>query len=138
MYELTITLPGIEPAIWRRIQVPSTILLCCLHDAFQAVMGWTDSHLHQFQKDGRYWGVPDDGGFEDDIEVVDQSRVPAELGEPTKKVVPVLFPPLRFASRSGVHLLTKIFRQTADTLKLVPSMASTDVGIGDIVCVGRD
>ena len=76
IYELKTTLLGIEPPIWRRIQVPSTILLCCLHDAIQAVMGWTDSHLHQFEKDGKYWGVPDDDGFDGDTEVIDESRVP--------------------------------------------------------------
>ena len=76
IYQLNITLTGIEPAIWRRIQVPSTIPLCCLHEALQAVFGWTDSHLHQFEKDGKYWGVPDDDGFEDDIEIINESRVP--------------------------------------------------------------
>ena len=76
IYELKITLLDIEPAIWRRIQVPSTMPLCCLHDAFQAVFGWTDSHLHQWEKNGLYWGVPDDDGFEGDAEVIDESRVP--------------------------------------------------------------
>ena len=76
IYQLKITLLEIEPAIWRRIQIPSTIPLCCLHDAFQAVLGWTDSHLHQFEKDGKYWGVPDDDGFDGDVEVRDESRVP--------------------------------------------------------------
>ena len=76
IYELKITLLEIEPAIWRRIQVPSTIPLCCLHDALQAVFGWTDSHLHQFEKDGKYWGVPDDDGFDGDVEVIDESKVP--------------------------------------------------------------
>jgi hypothetical protein len=76
IYELKITLLGIEPAIWRRMQVPSTIPLCCLHDALQAVLGWTDSHLHQFEKDGKYWGVPDDDGLDGDTEVIDESRVP--------------------------------------------------------------
>jgi hypothetical protein len=76
IYQLKITLLGIDPPIWRLIQVPSTIALCCLHDALQAVLGWTDSHLHQFEKDGKYWGVPDDEGFEDDVEVIDESRVP--------------------------------------------------------------
>ena len=52
IYQLKITFLGIDPTIWRRIQVPSTIPLCCLHDAFQPVLGWTDSHLHQFEKDG--------------------------------------------------------------------------------------
>lgn len=80
VYQLKITLVGVEPAIWRRMQVPSTIPLCCLHDAFQAVLGWTDSHLHQFEKDGKYWGVPDDDGFEDDIDVIDESRVQDSCG----------------------------------------------------------
>jgi hypothetical protein len=74
-YQLKITLVGISPPIWRRILVPSTILLCCLHDAIQAVMGWTDSHLHQFEKDRLYWGVPDEDGFDGDTEVTDESRV---------------------------------------------------------------
>jgi hypothetical protein len=58
-YQLKITLIDIEPPIWRRIQVPCTMLLCCLHDALQSVFSWTDSHLHCFDKDGKYWGVPD-------------------------------------------------------------------------------
>src|SRR6266481_414424 len=51
------------------IQVPNTMLLCCLHDALQAVFGWTDSHLHNFEKDGKYWGVPE---YED---LIDESKV---------------------------------------------------------------
>jgi hypothetical protein len=65
LYHLKISLVGIEPPIWRRIQVPNTILLCCLHDALQAVLGWTDSHLHQFERDGKYWGFPEYDEFED-------------------------------------------------------------------------
>jgi hypothetical protein len=41
----------------------------------QTVTGWTDSHLHQFEKDGKYWGVPE-LYEEDDIEVLDESKVP--------------------------------------------------------------
>jgi len=74
-YELKVTLIGIDPPIWRRLQVPNTMLLCCLHDAVQAAFGWTDSHLHHFEKDGRAWSDPE--WFEDgDIDVVDESRVP--------------------------------------------------------------
>src|ERR1019366_2328863 len=69
IYELKITLIDIEPLIWRRIQVPATILLCCFHDALQAVFGWTDSHLHNFEKDGKYWGVPE---YDD---LIDESNV---------------------------------------------------------------
>jgi hypothetical protein len=74
LYQLKITLLGIDPPIWRRIQVPSTMLLCCLHDAVRAVMGWTDSHLHQFEKDGKYWGQPEHYEF-DDIDVFDVTKV---------------------------------------------------------------
>jgi hypothetical protein len=59
-FRLKITLVGIEPPIWRRVQVPSTINLRCFHSALQVVMGWKDSHLHKFEKDGERWGVPDD------------------------------------------------------------------------------
>jgi Plasmid pRiA4b ORF-3-like protein len=69
VYQLKITLAEIRPPIWRRIQVPATILLCCLHDALQAVFGWTDSHLHNFEKDGKYWGVPE---YDD---LIDESKV---------------------------------------------------------------
>ena len=62
--------------IWRRLQVARTIPMCCLHDAIQAVMGWTDSHLHQFEKDGKFWGAPEHYEHQDDIEVIDESRVP--------------------------------------------------------------
>ena len=79
IYLLKISLLEIDPPIWRRVQVPSTIPLCCLHDALQAVFGWTDSHLHQFDKDGKYWGVPDDDGFDGDVEVIDESKVPVSL-----------------------------------------------------------
>ncbi len=75
VYQLKITLLGIEPPILRRIQVPNTLLLCCLHDALQAVLGWTDSHLHQFVKDDTYWSDPEWYEDYDDIEVIDESRV---------------------------------------------------------------
>jgi len=38
-------------------------------------MGWTDSHLHQFEKDGKYWGVPE-YDEDDDIDLIDESKVP--------------------------------------------------------------
>jgi hypothetical protein len=47
-YLLKIQLLDIEPAIWRRFVVPANITLDRLHDVIQIVMGWTDSHLHEF------------------------------------------------------------------------------------------
>ena len=71
IYQVKITLTGIVPPIWRRIEVPNSIKLCCLHSAFQVVMGWTDSHLHQFSKDGKNWGVPEYDEF-DELDLIDE------------------------------------------------------------------
>lgn len=47
-YLLKIELKNIEPVIWRRFVVPASISLDRLHDVIQIVMGWKDSHLHEF------------------------------------------------------------------------------------------
>jgi len=56
---LMIKLAHIEPPIWRRIQVPMTISLLHLHDALQATLGWTRSHMHEFLIDEIRYGTPD-------------------------------------------------------------------------------
>jgi hypothetical protein len=43
----------VRPPVWRRITVRSDITLDELHKVLQAVMGWTDSHMHAFQPVGR-------------------------------------------------------------------------------------
>lgn len=48
VYALKVTLLGTNPPIWRRILVPREITLHNLHRTLQTVMGWSDSHLHQF------------------------------------------------------------------------------------------
>lgn len=48
VYQLKIALVGAKPPIWRRFLVEDSIPLDQLHDVVQIVMGWTDSHLHQF------------------------------------------------------------------------------------------
>ena len=48
LYLLRIKLLDIEPEIWRRFVVPANITLDRLHDVIQIVMGWNDSHLHEF------------------------------------------------------------------------------------------
>ncbi len=49
VYQFKITLQGIKPPIWRRIQVPETYTFWDLHVAIQDVMGWSDYHLHEFE-----------------------------------------------------------------------------------------
>jgi len=58
-YQLKITLRGSRPPIWRRFVVPDTITLPELHEVIQIVMGWTDSHLHEFVVGRVSYGVPD-------------------------------------------------------------------------------
>ncbi len=73
-YQLKITLLRVRPPVWRRILAPSTMTLGELHGVIQIVMGWTDSHLHAYEIDGRTIGIPDpefdDGTTEDENEVL--------------------------------------------------------------------
>jgi len=59
-YQIKVTLRGSHPPIWRRIQVRSDITLAKLHRILQCVMGWQDSHLHQFVIQDQRYGVPDE------------------------------------------------------------------------------
>jgi hypothetical protein len=77
LYQLKLVLLGISPPIWRRVQAPSTMPLSNVHDVLQAAMGWTNSHLHQFHKNGKYWGIPGDDEYAD-IKVIDERKVPVE------------------------------------------------------------
>ncbi len=58
IYQVKVTLKGSKPPIWRRILVASDTRLGKLHRILQVVMGWTDSHLHQFIVGHTYYGVP--------------------------------------------------------------------------------
>lgn len=59
VYQIKITLRESKPPIWRRVQVSDNTTLHKLHWIVQAVMGWTNSHLHQFIIDGDYYSQPD-------------------------------------------------------------------------------
>lgn len=58
---LSVHLVGIFPQIWREIEVPAAAHLGSLHNVLQTVMGWTDSHLHEFAVDGARYACPDLG-----------------------------------------------------------------------------
>jgi len=77
IYQLKITLEDIRPAIWRRFHVPASIQLSGIHDAIQIVMGWRNSHLHQFEKDGKRYGVPEDDEF-GNLGIIDESKLPVD------------------------------------------------------------
>ncbi len=56
IYELKVTLRDTRPPIWRRVRVRSDVTLAKLHTILQYVMGWTDSHMHQFVAADRVYG----------------------------------------------------------------------------------
>lgn len=59
LWQVTITLAGIEPAIWRRLLLPEDLNFAQLHEVIQAAFGWTDSHLHRFIVGGLVVGAPE-------------------------------------------------------------------------------
>lgn len=76
---LHIEFKWIKPSVWRRVAVPENITLSKLHQVIQAVFGWSDTHLHEFEIDGESYGVPDpDWG-------------PPVISEQRKKLISVLY-----------------------------------------------
>ena len=49
VYQFKLSMIGITPQIWRRIQVPENYTFLDLHYAIQAAMEWEDYHLHEFE-----------------------------------------------------------------------------------------
>src|SRR5262249_14519979 len=71
IFQLKLTLTGSDPSIWRRVQVPD-LTLGELHDVLQVVMGWRDSHMHQFVVSGKHYGRSEP---DFDMEVDDEDSV---------------------------------------------------------------
>jgi hypothetical protein len=72
LYQFKITLLESAPPIWRRIQTKGCTL-DKLHEHIQTSMGWTNSHLHQFEIDGVVYGDPEllYEGWQDETPPVD-------------------------------------------------------------------
>jgi hypothetical protein len=54
---LRVELEDIEPLIWRRIAVRTSMDLKTVHRVIQAAMGWLDCHLWEFTANERKYGV---------------------------------------------------------------------------------
>ena len=65
---LHIQLLDVRPVVWRRIEIRSGATFWALHVAIQNAMGWSDSHLHDFELpkadagEPVWIGMPDLGG----------------------------------------------------------------------------
>ncbi len=58
IYQIKVALRHIAPPVWRRIEVAADTKLGKLHHILQAVMGWTDSHMHAFRVGMVQYGTP--------------------------------------------------------------------------------
>jgi hypothetical protein len=59
IYQIKVTLLGMDPPIWRRLLVPADLTLEQLHDVLQVAMGWEDCHMHEFRIGQQRFGKPD-------------------------------------------------------------------------------
>lgn len=117
VYTLRIELAESEPAIWRQIAIDSRVTLVVLHHVLQAAMGWTDSHLHEFEIDGKRYAKPEDDEYGDFPETLDESLF--TLKDVAKKGM--IFDYLYDFGDSWRHVITVV--------KVTPSSRSvTDLG----------
>jgi hypothetical protein len=76
--EIRVTLLDIEPAVWRRLVVPSQFHLGQLHLVVQAAFSWWNYHLHEFLIGGLSYGDPGQIGepeFDDSPRSFDEREV---------------------------------------------------------------
>jgi hypothetical protein len=59
IYQIRVTLLGLRPPVWRLLQVASGTRLADFSTVLQLAMGWTNIHLHQFERHGLRYGTPD-------------------------------------------------------------------------------
>lgn len=86
VYQLKITLDGIRPPIWRRLEALGETTLGHLHDVFQTVMGWGDCHLHQFTAGGTHYGPEDPEAWEP-LEDERKVRLDQVLRKPGERMI---------------------------------------------------
>ncbi len=85
IYQLKITLAGIKPPIWRRVQVKDCTLLK-LHQIIQASMGWGNFHLWLFDIGGEEYGDDAiDGGGDMDLASARKAKLGDFVAESVKK-----------------------------------------------------
>src|SRR5438067_6587358 len=76
IYQVKVTLAQSNPPIWRRFLVAGNVQLGTFHEIIQDVMGWTNSHLHEFQtKDRRRYGSKHpEYDFDMDDDLLDEQK----------------------------------------------------------------
>lgn len=57
IYQLELTLLASPFEVSRTFTLPEDIRLDYLHLALQRIIGWRDSHMHEFQANGKRYGM---------------------------------------------------------------------------------
>jgi len=71
---LRVTLREVTPPVVRVVDVPAAVTLPEVHDVLQVAIGWTDSHLHEFETPtGLRYGHPDPDFDDDSGQVRDET-----------------------------------------------------------------
>lgn len=68
-YQVQIALRNFKPKIWRRLIVDPETSLEDFHRIIQTAMGWTNSHLHQFIKDKKFYSLPSEDDWGDSYSI---------------------------------------------------------------------
>ena len=58
IYQLRVSLEGVNPPVWRRVLVSANVTLRQAHGVICKAMGWDGFHGYGFQQDGRLFGRP--------------------------------------------------------------------------------
>ncbi|TWU00384.1 Plasmid pRiA4b ORF-3-like protein [Botrimarina colliarenosi] len=92
VYKIKVTLDDVKPLVWRRLRVPD-MTLEDLHHVLQAVFGWFDCHLHEFNV-GKQRIVAEDAAefeeFSDDVRLESDVTL-AELVESGAKTLSYVY-----------------------------------------------
>ncbi len=83
-----IELEDIEPLIWRRVAVPSSMNLKALHRVIQAAMGWLDYHLWEFAANEHKYGMllPNDPDWNERITDAARTKLSALLSSGVREI----------------------------------------------------
>ena len=73
-YTLLVALEESNPTIWRRVHIDGRARLDALHHVLQAAMGWSDSHLHEFEIRDQRYGTPDPMYEDEDRPVLTEKK----------------------------------------------------------------
>ena len=90
IYQIQISLNYFKSKIWRRLLIPSDLLLSDFHKIIQTSMGWKNSHLHHFIKNQTFYSerLYDDDLW-DDFDNVDYRKIKISdlLKEENEKII---------------------------------------------------